>query len=833
MAEIRKLQVNDTEVYPVTHEKAVYGSDGKTINQKYISSVVFGEDVDLPEVDATEIINNITERLDVIEDELEEIKEHVENNTAIADKTGNLTDLRTDHKEDIVSAVNELKSDVDDLQESISNKVDTSTYNAKVSELETSINQAFQSGNNVKQQLVDALIAKDINVSTNNKFNELITELENFSNSSEGVDLPGWITRRWCKAYLPLNEALHVCAFASAVVGKKIYVFCGYNTLNSVYLDQALCIDTESEIYNATTVKKNLGSLMADCRAGTINDKIYIVGGSYYSSDSYYYNTNYCYDPSIDTYTTKRSMPIALADTGVTVLNNRLYVTGGASSTYNVNTNYCYDPSSDSWSTKRAMPIYIGYHSAATIGSNIYILGGYSSTTKYDNGTCFNTNYCYNPSSNTYSTKKEIPIPVIGCGTCTYNNKIYLSGGDVLYDSNEYYWGYNKFTYVYNPSTNEWNKHSMIDIKKNAFSYHSMHVIDDVMYTVMGQYYNYEQNQYMDCPVLNAYIFNAENEDEGYISDLSFELGAGYYDLSFPYEWIDIHFNLSTKTRFSLQDLYDTYGDKIRVTLTGDMTSMYMSGDVAVLYYISSRSTISSIESAGAYVLYSEDDVFTEFASSYDAVSYVMDLMAFVGDDYYGLSNMFITFSYACNENYYLNPNNYTLTVESAGSSSGGNSGGGTTVEGLAIMKDNYYQTNDAFKTSSNYVTHSTSSGLFMKSSYATYHVYAALQYPYDLSKYNTVKLTFKAGVAGTFKFMIGASVTSKSSGSASTVPTFNAGTSEVKTATAYGTQSWNVYYIDISNLTGTNYLTLVAVYDSDTVYYNQYGLYITDFELQ
>lgn len=998
MAEIRKLQVNDTEVYPVTHEKAVYGSDGKTINQKYISSIVYGEDVDLPEVDTTEMVNEIIERLDNIENELEEIKEHVENNTTIADKTGNLTDLRTDHKEDIVSAINELKSDVDDLQESFSNKVDTSTYNAKVSELETSINQAFQSGNNVKQQLVDALIAKDINVSTNNKFNELITELENFSNSSEGADLPEWITRRWYKTYIPLNESLHACDFASAVVGKKIYVFCGYNSMNSIYLDQALCIDTESEIYNAITAKKNLGSPMIGCKAGAINDKIYIVGGCYYNSSYTYYNTNYCYDPSTDTYTTKRSMPTALGGVGVAVSNNRLYVTGGEGSNGYANTNYCYDPSSNSWSTKRTMPTSISHHSATTIGSNIYILGGYGNSEEF-----YSTNYCYNSSSNTYSTKKEIPISVYGFGICTYNDKIYLSCGDAFYrsddDEDDYYWYYNNFAYVYNPSTNEWNKHSMIDIEKNAFSFHSMHAIDNVMYTVMGQYYSYEESTYIDYPALNAFVFDEENEDEGYLGAVDFSnitLGTGYYYLSSPYNWVDISFNLSTRYRINLQELYNTYGNNVRVTLKGNPSLIT---SAAVLHYISSDNTENNIAYANVYNITVEDSVISELTVTSNSISYVIDLTGFA--DGTPLQNLFVTFSYATNENAILYADDWTLTLESADSSDGSddgyyvdnklvimdrtnynymtegtfktrgdmvtysasngltlkslntaynhiyaalqnliidfslydtltiyfrgnktgtykfragvsdsvsssgsgtgilsynatsatttttvsstsatsfahidlynitrkgylsivlckdsetldytsgatiigvelsgrtwveNGGSGSTTEPLVIMKDNYYQTSDAFKTTSNYVTHSTSSGLFMKSSNASYHVYAALQYPYDLSKYNKVKLEFKAGVKGTFKFMIGASTTSRSSGSASTVPTFNAGTSEVKTATAYGTESWNVYYIDISNLTGTNYLTLVAVYDTSTVYYNQYGLYITGFELQ
>lgn len=41
MAEIRKLQINNTDIAPVTHENAVLDNDGITIPEKYVTKAQF------------------------------------------------------------------------------------------------------------------------------------------------------------------------------------------------------------------------------------------------------------------------------------------------------------------------------------------------------------------------------------------------------------------------------------------------------------------------------------------------------------------------------------------------------------------------------------------------------------------------------------------------------------------------------------------------------------------------------------------------------------------------------------------------------------------------
>jgi N-acetylneuraminic acid mutarotase len=431
MAEIRKLQVNDTEIYPVTHESAVYDSDGKTISSKYISSVAFGEDVDLPEADINETLQTLGNRLNTIEEELDEIKEHIDNNTSIADKAGNLTDLRTEHKDDIVGAVNELVSDLSDISNSVSSKVDTSTYTSKVTELETAFNQAFQSGNSVKQQLVDALIAKELDVSTNDSFDKILNEMNNIkSNVIEGYeDFPEWFFDYYSDIWNPVTTNNDLFNFytlpsgialgSSAIVGNNIYLIGGMdeeeNLITNVY-----CFNTET---GEIAIKRELPQKDYSLTSVPVGNLIYTMGG--YGSESSKSRRNLCYDPSTDSWTTKTNMTGRRFGHSATAINNKIYVFGGSSNdTTPTKTCYCYDPSANSWTTKSNMPINIIDGDACTVENHAYIIGGLA-----DTGYVTST-YRYDPNANAYSTLATLPAGRTDHRCAVIDNKIYMINGD-------------------------------------------------------------------------------------------------------------------------------------------------------------------------------------------------------------------------------------------------------------------------------------------------------------------------------------------------------------------------------------------------------------------
>jgi N-acetylneuraminic acid mutarotase len=61
--------------------------------------------------------------------------------------------------------------------------------------------------------------------------------------------------------------------------------------------------------------------------SGTINGKIYVIGGSNWGPPV---NTTSEYDPALDAWTGKTAMPLGLAFPATAIVNDKLYVIKGA-----------------------------------------------------------------------------------------------------------------------------------------------------------------------------------------------------------------------------------------------------------------------------------------------------------------------------------------------------------------------------------------------------------------------------------------------------------------------------------------------------------------------
>lgn len=163
----------------------------------------------------------------------------------------------------------------------------------------------------------------------------------------------------------------------------------------------------------------------------TVNDKLYAIGG--YSGSTLH--TVEEYDPATNTWTTKADMPTARALLVVTAVNNKIYAIGGMNYT---NPNYVtyinsteeYDPATNTWIRKADIPIPPAFNSVL---GNLFIGGAAANGKIYV--VVFNTQilgttatYEYDPVSDTWTTKS--PVPAGGVGTpyavAALNNKIYV-----------------------------------------------------------------------------------------------------------------------------------------------------------------------------------------------------------------------------------------------------------------------------------------------------------------------------------------------------------------------------------------------------------------------
>ena len=113
--------------------------------------------------------------------------------------------------------------------------------------------------------------------------------------------------------------------------------------------------------------------------------------------------------------------------------NNKIYCIGG----YVFPTgNFCYDPTTNTWSTKLSMTYPRRNLIVETVGNYIYAGGGMNPSNQRQK-----YNEQYNPNTNTWTTKADAPAIYDIKGSAEHNGLLYIVGGT---------------NFCYNPNTNTW-----------------------------------------------------------------------------------------------------------------------------------------------------------------------------------------------------------------------------------------------------------------------------------------------------------------------------------------------------------------------------------------
>lgn len=202
-----------------------------------------------------------------------------------------------------------------------------------------------------------------------------------------------------------------------------------------------------------------------------------------------------------DTWASKASMNHARAYLGVAGVNGKIYAIGGdegsetgncmtgTSMTSNV-VNYTeeYDPSSNVWTEKAEMPTSRALFGTAVFQDKIYCIGGYNAenlpvgTEDWGWKTQYYTlpvNEVYNPASNTWQSLAAMPTPRYSAATNVLDGVIYVMGGHAMTDLTVAY----NVTEAYNIQTNTWTTKTPSPL---PISSSSSAIVDDKIY-VLGE----------------------------------------------------------------------------------------------------------------------------------------------------------------------------------------------------------------------------------------------------------------------------------------------------------------------------------------------------------
>lgn len=183
----------------------------------------------------------------------------------------------------------------------------------------------------------------------------------------------------------------------------------------------------------------------------SVNNRIYLIAGH---TDNTCAPSNFMWEfnPANNSFTSRTNPPNHVASPATAAVNGKIYLFGG-----NCTCNsfggcfrqeaYEYNPSTNTWTQRANLPVAAAGQSAETINGKIYIIGGRI------NGTSASTNvYEYDPVLNTYTSRAPLPVGRYDHATAVYNNKIYVFGGTEP-SLNE-----SRRVDIYDPASNTWSR---------------------------------------------------------------------------------------------------------------------------------------------------------------------------------------------------------------------------------------------------------------------------------------------------------------------------------------------------------------------------------------
>jgi N-acetylneuraminic acid mutarotase len=171
-------------------------------------------------------------------------------------------------------------------------------------------------------------------------------------------------------------------------------------------------------------------------------------------------------------------MPTARQGLSTNVVNGKIYAIGGgagSSASYSSVETYAtveeYDPATDTWTTKSEMPTSRGFHSANVVDGKIYVIGGsHEASPSYKH---VRTVEVYDPATDTWIQKGDMPRGIGAGYSSVVDGKIYVFGG---------YGGPSRVD-EYDPATDTWTQKSDMPTKRHALS---TSALDGKIYAIGG-----------------------------------------------------------------------------------------------------------------------------------------------------------------------------------------------------------------------------------------------------------------------------------------------------------------------------------------------------------
>ena len=255
------------------------------------------------------------------------------------------------------------------------------------------------------------------------------------------------------------------------------------NVLMGILVLLFLLMQIESFAGEDWEVVTQLPTNRAGIATAVVNDKIYVIGGTLKNVEAPDgISTVEEYDPQTNTWRQLADMPTRRYYPKAAVINDTIYVFGGWYEVKGVKTEYpviveAYDPATDTWTRKKDMPVPRVHPAVGAVDGKIYIIGG-STGWGWEDERRMDRVDIYDPAIDTWEQGPKMPTQRDAYLGGVVNNRIYViggygpPGGHVLKNIEEY-----------DPISRQWQqKKDMLDIR---YSFRTA-VVEDDIYVIGG-----------------------------------------------------------------------------------------------------------------------------------------------------------------------------------------------------------------------------------------------------------------------------------------------------------------------------------------------------------
>ena len=136
--------------------------------------------------------------------------------------------------------------------------------------------------------------------------------------------------------------------------------------------------------------------------------------------------------PTGGTWTRKSSLPVAIAEVGVSQVDGKIYVVGGneqvgenpptGATTFHM----MYDPATDSWHERSPLPRPLSHIGVTELGGKLYAMGGLTDNVHIGPQ---NLALVYDPKTDRWNELPPLSSPRGSLGVVAFDNKIHIFGG--------------------------------------------------------------------------------------------------------------------------------------------------------------------------------------------------------------------------------------------------------------------------------------------------------------------------------------------------------------------------------------------------------------------